>query len=635
MRFRTLIATIAVLFALPVLAEDLRPLVPPPAPVTVPATPAAVAVKPQVTKVFTVAELVGPSLSPEGEKAAVAHRSNAQKLVKLVTDMVRPYSWAGAGGTGKVEYFDVGAALVVTNTADVITEVGDLLEALRRISAMTLVYEVRLVRAPANVFERAGVKAARDTALTDAQLQAVLDASQADRDASVTPFPRITAAASETATSKCGNTQTFVTGLDVTKVNGASVLVPRQTAVHLGESVTVKGVLSADRNYVHVEAGVSRTRLVGSVELIPVTTQITPVFEGGAQGKPVPFTQFVQAPDVRKESVERSAVVPKGGTLVIGSWKQAAEGRGKDKPGPELEVLALATVRTLCDIDAFQKRLTAPGTPLKNSVHKLRSVAAADAALVLGARFQRAGAKLVAEPVSNSLLVSGDKDTVEQVGKLIAELDKPLPHTVVQAMIVDVPDGFLAKCGLTTERGTSGCVLTPREAERLNDFLRAAKEKGECEVLSRPLVQVADNQTGYVQIGQNYPVALAGGKVESKFAGTALRVTPCLASDGQTVKLTTEVQNGKVIPGTVMTAFVPGTTFPVTTLMPATVCVQEVRANVAVPAGHTAVVAVPVAEPAAGGGARSGSRTQTIVVLTPTPVVHDVGSNPAGVTVHR
>ncbi|MDY3562072.1 hypothetical protein R5W23_003518 [Gemmata sp. JC673] len=631
MRFRTLIATLAVLFALPALAEDLRPLVPPRAWATVAETPAAAPVKPQVTKVFTVTELVGPSLSPEGEKAATAQPSNAQKLVKLVTGMVRPYSWVGAGGTGKVEYYDIGAALVVTNTADVITEIGDLLEALRRVSVMNLVYDVRLVRAPANVFERAGVKAARDTVLTDAQLRAVLDASQADRDASVTPFPRITAAASETATSKCGNTQTFVTGLDVTKVKGASVLVPRQTAVHLGESVTVKGVVSADRNYVHVEASVSRTQLVGNVELIPVTTQITPVFEGGAQGKPVPFTQFVQAPDVRKESVERSAVVPNGGTLVIGSWKQAAEGRGKDKPGPELEVLALATVRTAFDIDAFQKHLTAPGTPLRNSVHKLRSVAAADAALVLGARFQRAGTKLVAEPVSNSLLVSGDKDTVEQIGKLITELDKPLPQTVVQAMIVDVPDGFLAKCGLTAERGTSECVLTPREAERLNAFLRAAKEKGECEVLSRPQVQVADNQTGYVQIGQNYPVALAGGKVESKFAGTALRVTPCLAPDGQTVKLTTEVQNGKVIPGTVMTAFIPGTAFPVTTLVPATVCTHEVRTHVAVPAGHTAVVAVPVAEPAPAAGApQSGARTQTIVVLTPIPVVHDVGSKPAG-----
>ena len=38
--------------------------------------------------------------------------------------MIRPYSWDGMGGPGKVEFFDIGSALVVNQTADVIQEVA-------------------------------------------------------------------------------------------------------------------------------------------------------------------------------------------------------------------------------------------------------------------------------------------------------------------------------------------------------------------------------------------------------------------------------------------------------------------------------------------------------------------------------
>jgi hypothetical protein len=94
------------------------------------------------------------------------------------------------------------------------------------------------------------------------------------------------------------------------------------------------------------------------VELVPVTTQITPVFEGGSQGQPIPFTQFLQVPDVRTEKAEKTAVVPAGGTLVLGGWKETepvaspAKGKGlfkrenREKPA-EYEVVALVTVRVL------------------------------------------------------------------------------------------------------------------------------------------------------------------------------------------------------------------------------------------------------------------------------------------------
>jgi hypothetical protein len=37
---------------------------------------------------------------------------------------------------------------------------------------------------------------------------------------------------------------------------------------------------------------------------VPVTRSITPVFEGGSQGVPVPFTQYVQKPVVQSSAVQ-------------------------------------------------------------------------------------------------------------------------------------------------------------------------------------------------------------------------------------------------------------------------------------------------------------------------------------------
>jgi type II secretory pathway component GspD/PulD (secretin) len=86
-----------------------------------------------------------------------ANNSKHEQLIRLVTSMVRPYSWDGAGGAGKVEFYDIGSALVVNQTADVIQEVADLLEALRRLQDLAVAVEVRIVSLAESFFERMGV----------------------------------------------------------------------------------------------------------------------------------------------------------------------------------------------------------------------------------------------------------------------------------------------------------------------------------------------------------------------------------------------------------------------------------------------------------------------------------------------
>src|SRR5262249_20812936 len=82
-----------------------------------------------------------------------------QQLNRLITSMVRPYSWEGGGmgGAGRVEYYDIGSALVVNQVADVIQEVADLLEALRRLQDLAIAVELRIVSLSETWYERMGV----------------------------------------------------------------------------------------------------------------------------------------------------------------------------------------------------------------------------------------------------------------------------------------------------------------------------------------------------------------------------------------------------------------------------------------------------------------------------------------------
>ena len=97
--------------------------------------------------------------NPLGASAHLAGERNTkhEQLIKLITGMVRPYSWDGMGGPGRIEYFDIGSALVVNQVADVIQEVADLLEALRRLQDLAIAVEIRIVSLSEAWYERIGV----------------------------------------------------------------------------------------------------------------------------------------------------------------------------------------------------------------------------------------------------------------------------------------------------------------------------------------------------------------------------------------------------------------------------------------------------------------------------------------------
>ncbi len=362
--------------------------------------------------------------SPLAGSANVTNANNSkhEQLIKLITSMVRPYSWDGGAdgkGGGKIEYFDIGNALVVNQTADVIQEIQDLLESLRRLQDLAVAVEIRIVSLAEEFFERMGLDfsvnikthtAQFEPALTsqsfrpqpfindinnkgltlgltpagsftpdldvpiratsfqraipafgnypntpgnnggvslglaflnDIQVFTFMEMAQGDQRTNIMQAPKLTLFNGQTATLGVNNLEFFVTQVQVLSVNGQIVFVPQNTPLpgpgdfNRGGSlnVTVQAVVSADRRFVRLNLPVNLAVQSGaSVPLFPITTFVTPVFEGGSQGQPIPFTQFLQQPAFTDLNISTTVVCPDGGTVLLGGLKTLAENRNEFGP---------------------------------------------------------------------------------------------------------------------------------------------------------------------------------------------------------------------------------------------------------------------------------------------------------------
>src|SRR5207245_2671620 len=100
-----------------------------------------------------------------------------------------------------------------------------------------------------------------------------------------------------------------------------------------GLTLTLTATISADRRFVRLSMAPTLNSLASAnVPLFPITTFITPVFEGGAVGQPVPFTQFIQQPTFNTITVLTTVNVPDGGTVLLGGLKRLNEGRNEFGP---------------------------------------------------------------------------------------------------------------------------------------------------------------------------------------------------------------------------------------------------------------------------------------------------------------
>ena len=198
---------------------------------------------------------------------------------------------------------------------------------------------------------------------------------------------------------------------------------------------------------------------------------------------------------------------------------------------------------------------------------------------------------LVAEPVSNTLLVSATPRLFKDIKRIIERLDAQPPQVMIQVMIADVQlnnamefglevglqspvlfqrgptnPGFnfnttaplgtgVAGPGIVGFQGLSnlgvgrigsqsfGGFIFTASSQSLNVVLRALQAQGRVEILSRPQVQVMDNQVGFIQVGQDFPVPtnvnVTGLTTQQgityRQVGVVMRVTPRISPDGKII----------------------------------------------------------------------------------------------------
>jgi type II secretory pathway component GspD/PulD (secretin) len=169
---------------------------------------------------------------------------------------------------------------------------------------------------------------------------------------------------------------------------------------------------------------------------------------------------------------------------------------------------------------------------------------------------------VVAEPLSNTLLISANPRYFKEIKTVIDQLDMPQSQVMIQVVLAEVTlDGsydlgvewsYTGKKGdytygvgtdfnvanqLTTLGGFSSAV----SGGDFHFLLRALKEDGRLEVLSRPQIVTADNKPASINVGQRVPLITDSridqqNNINNSFryedVGINLTVTPKISPDG-------------------------------------------------------------------------------------------------------
>ncbi len=172
--------------------------------------------------------------------------------------------------------------------------------------------------------------------LSDIQVFLFLEAAQGDTRTNVMQAPKLTLFNGQTATLNVGDTQFFVTGVNLqTLANGNVAFEPEVRGYFNGIQLTIQAIISADRRTVRLSPNISMQNLApGPVNLFPVVVPIFPQpgFNQPNPADPITFTQLIQQPVIQSVTVQTTVAVPDGGTVLMGGLKRLSEARNEYGP---------------------------------------------------------------------------------------------------------------------------------------------------------------------------------------------------------------------------------------------------------------------------------------------------------------
>lgn len=174
---------------------------------------------------------------------------------------------------------------------------------------------------------------------------------------------------------------------------------------------------------------------------------------------------------------------------------------------------------------------------------------------------------VVAEKMTNTLLISASPRYFEVISKMVRDLDLPQPQVLIQVVLAEVTlddstalgfewtykkgiGNYNVKTG--TDFGVAQDILSTGgysvavTGGDISMLLHALATKGRLEVLSRPQVMASDNQQAEIKIGQRVPIITSSRSLDSSSStsastfntinyqdvGILLTVTPRINDDG-------------------------------------------------------------------------------------------------------
>jgi len=306
------------------------------------------------------------------------------RLIHLIVSTVKPESWDVNGGRGTIDFFPLGMALTVNQTPEIQGQVANLLAYLHRLQDEQISVVVSVISVPQGFGEKVACKVAsctekcgscckdivvtatetdggtvllgglskskrepgsscpeccsknaaeskdqaRRTYLSDAQVQKLMDCLQSNPKTNVMMTPKVSVFNGQSATVNINEQHFFVTNVKFACQGDQPFFLPENHPFSTGFMFSVKPMVSADHRFIQMSMDVEERNLDSASEhvpLFPVTSYITPLFEGGAKGEPVPFTMFLQQPAITVQRVHQEVCVPCGQTFLFKGWTTCKE----------------------------------------------------------------------------------------------------------------------------------------------------------------------------------------------------------------------------------------------------------------------------------------------------------------------
>jgi type II secretory pathway component GspD/PulD (secretin) len=223
-------------------------------------------IKPK-TRVFEVADLVHAPLQIPG--AATLENSKgttAHALMKWIVAMTAPESWELGGGAGTIEFIAASDSLCITNVPNVLVEVTNTLERLRRLRSQHVLVEVQIVSVPAGFGEKAGWSSASETGkpkpkyYTPEELKKAVAEIKTDCRTTIITSPKMTCVDGQVGTFRVGQ----VVDVAESTHSAAGVVAVANKSVEIGTMLQCTPTIAINGKSVQFKMGTVHTCLSNS-----------------------------------------------------------------------------------------------------------------------------------------------------------------------------------------------------------------------------------------------------------------------------------------------------------------------------------------------------------------------------------